>query len=199
MYTTTNPSHHDALAVHLNKMTGLKGDALLIFGGAVVTSICAQITVPIWPVPFTMQTFAVLLAGVSLGAKRGAMSQILYLLAGAAGAPVFASFHGGPIVFSGPTAGYLYAFPIAAGIAGFLAERGWDRKVSTTLVAMLLADCFILVFGSLWLAPFVEGFRDAWRLGAAPFVLTDLGKALVLTLLMPTAWNFVGRFERGNS
>ncbi len=125
-------------------------DATVVVAGAVLVALCAQIKVPIWPVPITGQTFAVLIVGGMLGARRGMAALGLYLAAGFAlqptfGLPVFAS--GGPAVL-----GYLAAFPLAAWIVGRATDRGWDARPDRRVLAMVAATATILVCGALWLA-----------------------------------------------
>jgi biotin transport system substrate-specific component len=120
------------------KGTGLLRDAVLVFGGAIGLALLAQIQVPLQPVPVTGQTFGVLLVGALLGSRRGALSMLTYLSLGAAGLPVFAGLGAGASHFAGPTGGYLVGFVMAAWLVGRLAERGWDRRIHTTALAMLL-------------------------------------------------------------
>jgi biotin transport system substrate-specific component len=95
----------------------------------------------------------------------------------------------------GPTGGYLVGFVIAAYVVGLLAERGWDRRVETTLVAMLLGNGVIYVFGLAWLAIFV-GAGKALLLGLFPFIAGDLAKLSVAALLLPTGWRLLGLREK---
>lgn len=144
-----------------------------------LTALTARITIPLpfTPVPITLQVMAVLLAGLVLGPKAGAASQIVYLTAIAAGLPLDARALG-PAALVGPTAGYLLGFVPAAFVSGWLAE-----KLSTTRANRFLAAvagvAVIYVTGVAWLAPTVGGLRPAWTMGVVPFILIDLGKALV--------------------
>lgn len=167
--------------------------ALLVAGGAALTAVAAQVTIPLpWtPVPLTGQTFAVLLCGAALGARRGFASQLAYLAAGAAGLPVLAA-GGGPQSFVGPTAGYLLAFPLAAAITGALAERRWDRNFLGTAAAMLLGSTVIFAGGCAWLARFV-GPSHVLQAGFLPFVPGDVLKASLAALALPAAWRVSGR------
>lgn len=163
---------------------------LLIPGASLLIAACAQVAVPLpfTPVPLTGQTFAVLLTGMALGSRRGALAIALYLAEGALGLPVFAGGAAGLAAFVGPTGGYLAAFPLAAFVAGCLAERGWDRKAHTTIAGMLLASLTIFLFGALWLARFVGGLGPALLQGVVPFLPGDLIKAVLAALLLPTLW-----------
>src|SRR5689334_15576696 len=128
---------------------GLRSNLVLIVAASALTALAAQLALPLpfSPVPVTGQTFAVLLTGAALGARRGAAAQLLYLAEGAAGLPVFAGWAGGAHVLLGPTGGYLVAFPFAAAIVGALCERGWDRRFGTMFVAMLLGSVAIFAVG----------------------------------------------------
>jgi biotin transport system substrate-specific component len=174
--------------------TGALRDAALIVGASLLTALAARAAVPVpWsPVPLTGQTFAVLLTGAVLGARRGALAQVLYLAQGAAGLPVFAAGLGGPLVFAGPTAGYLLAFPLAAAVTGALAERGWDRRFLTTFAAMLAGSAVILISGFAVIASFVPG-NQAMLVGLLPFLPGDVVKAVAAALVLPTAWRFLNR------
>ena len=164
-------------------------DVALIAGASLLTALAAQVAVPLpgSPVPVTGQTFAVLLTGAALGARRGFLAQALYLLEGASGLPVFAGGLGGAWLLAGPTGGYLVAFPLAAAVAGTLSERGWDRRFVGTLAAMLLGSAVILLAGAAWLARFLP-MPQALAAGAWPFVPGDLLKAVAAALALPAAW-----------
>jgi biotin transport system substrate-specific component len=157
-------------------------DWLEIVGFGLLTVLLAQARVPLpfTPVPVTGQTFAVLLAGAVLGARRGFLSQALYLGLGAVGLPVFA---GGSL--AGPTAGYLWSFPVAACLLGWMVERGAIRRTWSLLGAMLVADACILTAGVLWLRLTLTGsLRQAWLMGAAPFWAGEIFKISALALVL---------------
>jgi len=143
------------------------------------TALAARVTIPLpfTPVPITLQVMAVLLAGLVLGPNAGAASQLVYLAMIAAGLPLDAKAMG-PAALTGPTAGYLIGFVPAAFMTGWLVERLPAARVNRYLGA-LVGVGVIYVAGILWLAPAVGSLRTAWMLGAAPFILIDLGKALV--------------------
>lgn len=161
-------------------------DLALCAALAAVTAVCAQLSVAlpgISSVPFTLQVFAVVLAGASLGARRGFLSQLIYLLLGAVGLPVFAQLRGGLSVLVGPTAGYLWAFPLAAAVAGAAAgppERGRTPAVRLVLGAVL-ALVPVYVLGALWLVAsgVVPDPARAAQVGVLPFVAPDLVKAVL--------------------
>jgi biotin transport system substrate-specific component len=174
--------------------TGAVRQVALIAGASVLTALAARIAIPLpWsPVPLTGQTFAVLLTGAVLGARRGCAAQALYLAQGAAGLPVFAGGVAGLAAFMGPTAGYLLAFPFAAALTGHLAERGWDRSFLATLTAMLLGSGVILALGTAGLARFAPP-GTLLAQGMLPFLPGDLAKSAVAACAFPAVWRWVGR------
>jgi biotin transport system substrate-specific component len=166
-----------------------------------LTAAAAQFTIllPFTAVPFTMGPLAVLLTGAALGARLGFVAQALYLAAGAAGLAVFTpspTLPPGPLRLIGPTGGYLMAYPIAAFLTGYLAERGWDRRYLTSYAAMLAGLFLIFTGGVTWLAVAYTGsFAAAFAQGAAPFILADLVKAAAAAMILPQLWRFVGPAE----
>jgi biotin transport system substrate-specific component len=168
---------------------------------AALTAVAAQISVPLpfTPVPFTFQPMVVLVGSAALGSRLGVMSQVLYLLLGVAGLPVFAAspvLPQGAARLLGPTGGYLMAYPLAAFVAGSLAERGFDRRYATAVVAMACGLAVIFAGGVTWLALAVQparGFRSALATGFFPFIVADLLKLLVAGGVMPGLWWLTGR------
>lgn len=157
---------------------------------AALTAVCAQLSVTLpWvsSVPFTLQVFAVVLAGASLGARLGFVSQLLYLLLGAAGLPVFAQLRGGLSVLVGPTAGYLWAFPVAAALAGWAAGPMGSRPAGggRLVAGAVLAVVPVYALGALWLSisGVAPGLRAAVQVGVLPFVVPDLVKAALASLV----------------
>ncbi len=140
---------------------------------SILTAISAQISIPIKPVPFTLQTMVVLLAGAFLGARNGAYSQLLYIALGAIGLPVFAQTADGTMGFArliGPTGGYLLAFPVAAYLVGLLTEK--NQKYLTVIISMFVAELVVIAFGTLYLyAAYLHNFIDAVKAGAAIFTV----------------------------
>jgi biotin transport system substrate-specific component len=173
--------------------TGFLRDVLLVAGASGVTALAAQVAIPLpWsPVPITGQTFAVLLCGAVLGARRAFLAQILYLAEGVLGLPVFAAGAAGALILAGPTGGYLLSFPLAAAITGLLAERGWDRRFSTMLAAMLLGSIAIFACGLIGLSRFVPG-PGLLATGFLPFVPGDLIKSALAAAAFPGLWRMVG-------
>jgi biotin transport system substrate-specific component len=167
----------------------------------VLTVVAAQVSIPLpfTPVPLTLQPMVVLLGGAALGSRLGMTSQVLYLVAGLAGLPVFATspvLPQGIMRMLGPTGGFLLAYPFAAFLTGWLAERGFDRRYITSVVAMAAGLAAIFTFGIVWLAffaaPTPAGLPNALRLGLYPFVLADLVKLLAAATVLPAIWKLTG-------
>lgn len=166
-------------------------DALMIMTGAALMALMAQIAIPLpfTPVPLTGQTFAVLLIGAALGAKRGAASLGLYTALGALGLPVFAAAKSG---LSGPTLGYLLGFIAAAYLIGWLCERGLERSLRTSIIPFMLGTLVIYLFGAGWLAVFLRlSVNEAVAMGVTPFLIGDALKMAGAALALPAAWKFV--------
>jgi biotin transport system substrate-specific component len=170
----------------------------------ILTAIAAQVSIPLpfTPVPFTFQPMVVLLGAAALGPRLGMASQILYLGLGFAGLPVFASsplLPQGAARLLGPTGGYLMAYPFAAFVAGWLAQRGFDRRYLTAVAAMLCGLALVFAGGVLWLTiasrPSI-GLSGAIATGLAPFIIPDLLKLLVAAGVMPGLWRITGSASR---
>ena len=171
---------------------------------AVLTAVAAQVSVPLpfTPVPFTLQPMIVLVGGAALGARLGMASQVIYLLAGIAGLPVFATsavLPQGLFRLLGPTGGFLMAYPLAAFLAGYLAERGFDRRYLTSVVAMAAGLAVIFAFGIAWFAFFASpapvGLARALELALYPFIVVDILKILLAATVLPAVWTFTGRLR----
>lgn len=177
-------------------------DIVLVLAGAALTAGLAQLYIPMWPVPFTGQTLAVLLVGTALGALRGALSMAVYALVGVLGAPVFTEGSSGWSVLAGPTGGYIVGFVLASVVTGWLAQREWDRRVVGTLVTFLAGTATIYLVGLPWLATALASLGYPADLGSVlsaglvPFLVGDLLKALLAAALLPTAWSLLGRRSR---
>jgi len=172
-------------------------DALLVVLGSVLVALSAQVVVPLpWtPVPITGQTFGVLFVGALLGSRRGALAMVAYLLEGAAGLPVFAGGGATLAWLAGPTAGYLWSYPLAAWLTGRLAERGWDRRFATAVLALAAGNAVIYAVGLPWLA-FYVGIERVLVAGFFPFLPGAAVKIAVAAAALTGAWRLVGR-ERG--
>jgi len=171
-----------------------------------LTAAAAQISIPLpfTAVPLTLQPMVVLVGGLALGARLGFASQVLYLAAGIVGLPVFAAsatLPPGALRLLGPTGGYLMAYPVAAFVAGLLAERGFDRRYITSVMAMFAGLAIIFASGVTWLALFARtltggaavGIQSALATGLYPFILPDVIKLAVAASLVPALWRLVGR------
>jgi biotin transport system substrate-specific component len=167
-------------------------DILLVIGGSLCVAGMAQIRIalPFTPVPITGQTFAVLLVGASLGARRGTASLVLYLIQGLLGLPFFAGGASGLAYLLGPTGGYLVGFVAAACLVGLLAARGLDRRIPTALLAFLAGEIVIYFCGVAWLSVFL-GIPRAISAGFLPFLIGDVIKLVAAGLVLPTAWALV--------
>ena len=181
---------------HADLSAGVRVAAVLF--ATVATVVAAQISVPLpfTPVPFTLQPMIVLLAGAALGSRLGLTSQVCYLALGLAGLPVFAA---SPVLppglarLLGPTGGFLMSYPLAAFVAGYFAERGFDRRYLTSVVAMSAGLAIVFAFGVAWLAfglPHV-GLSAAVATGLIPFVPADIVKILLAATVLPAAWRFL--------
>ncbi|HEY1702505.1 MAG TPA: biotin transporter BioY [Trebonia sp.] len=169
---------------------------LTVLGAAALIALAARVSIPIpgTPVPITGQTFAVLLTAAALGPARGIAAQLVYILAGVVGMPVFAgAAHGTAVVF-GASGGYLVAYPLAALIVGYFARRGADRSVLRTLAVYAVASAVIYAIGTLWLCVDTGMSASAGiAAGVTPFLPGDAVKALLAAGLLPAAWKLVGR------
>lgn len=170
-------------------------DVALVLGGAGLTGLAAQgsfTVTSISPVPFTLQTLAVLLVGASLGSARGLLSMLVYLGAGVAGVPWFAHHASG---WAGNASfGYIVGFVLAAGVVGELARRGNDRGVLSTLGLMAIGDAILLAVGTVWLAVDLHlSASAAIAAGVTPFLIWDAAKLAFASVLLPGAWKLAGR------
>ena len=172
--------------------------------GAVVlatslTAAAAQFTMPLpfTAVPFVLTPLVVLLTGAALGARLGALTQVLYIALGIAGLPVFApsvTLPPGAFRLIGPTGGYLLAYPVAAFVTGWLAERGWDRRYLSSAAAMLLGLAIIFAGGVSWLAASVtHSLPAALTGGLSPFIALDVIKVAAAAAILPATWKLSGK------
>lgn len=169
---------------------GLVRKALLVIGGSLLLTMSAKINVPFYPVPMTMQTFAVIVIGAAFGWRLGALTVLFYLAQGAYGFPVFAGTPEkgiGLAYMAGPTGGYLLGFLAGAAVAGWLAERGWNRSILHLTLAMLLAHATIFLFGTAWLGALI-GYEKAWIAGVAPFYLATAFKTVLAATCLKACW-----------
>ncbi|MFI7007489.1 MULTISPECIES: biotin transporter BioY [Streptomyces] len=168
-------------------------DIALVLGGAALTGIAAQIAIPVpgSPVPVTGQTFAALLVGTALGARRGFLALAVYALAGMAGMPWFAE---GTAGFAMPSFGYVLGLMLASAAVGALARRGDDRSVWRTARAFLVGEAIVYAVGVPYLALSTGmSLTAAIAAGLTPFLIGDAIKAALAMGALPTAWKFVGK------
>ncbi len=166
--------------------------ALLVLAGTAVLALASQISVPMVPVPITMQTFAITMIGVLYGWRLGAATVLAWLGEAAIGLPVLANGAGGLAPFMGATSGYLVSFPIIAALAGLLAEKGWTgERVVLSFSAHVLANMLCLAIGGAWLM-LLLGVEKGLALGVVPFILGGVLKsALAAAVLMAIGCHFV--------
>ncbi|MEM7090913.1 MAG: biotin transporter BioY [Pseudomonadota bacterium] len=168
---------------------------VLVAVGILVLAVAAKIKIPMWPVPITMGTFAVLTIGTAYGARLGLITMLGYLLVGALGFDVFASSSAekfGLTYMMGGTGGYLIGYLLATVLLGALAARGWDRSVGKLAVALLLANVAIYVPGLLWLGQLYGWDNPILEWGLTPFLVGDAIKLGLAALLIPAVWKLVG-------
>jgi len=184
----TNATVADLLRPCEKRLAGFY-DVALIIGGSLLIGLCAhaKVWLPFSPVPVTGQTFAVLMIGSLLGARRGCLAVLAYIMEGAAGLPVFAVGIGSAALL-GPTGGYLFGFIPAVYITGRLAEKGWDRRIGT----MVFGNLAIYSFGLLWLCCLTGFSTMVLTLGLYPFIVGDLVKIISAAILLPSGWKLLG-------
>lgn len=190
------------MAVTMNKVLGevfgptegaakVAKDVALVLAGIAALTIAAKIRVPMWPVPVTMQTFAVLTIGAGLGLRLGLAAVLGYIALGALGFAVFTGEGAGLAYLAGPTGGYLLGFAVAAGTMGLLARRGWDRSAAGMAGAMLIGTAIIYAFGLAGMALlFLADKGAAWVLqyGMLNFLAGDALKLALAALVVPGLW-----------
>jgi biotin transport system substrate-specific component len=177
-------------------------DIALVTAGAALVAVLAQVAVPLWPVPVTGQTLAVLLVGASLGAARGAASLSLYALLGAVGLPIYSDASSGWSVLLGPTGGYIIGFIASAAIVGWAAERSWDRGWYKPIITFVGGSLVVFAFGLPWLAVSLgqlglpNDLQSVLVAGFYPFIIGGLIKAAIAAALLPALWAAAERSQR---
>lgn len=188
---TTQTIQFPTLADTLWEKPGWMRPLILSLVGAGLLTLSAKLKMPFYPVPMTMQTFVVLGLGMIYGWKLGASTVILYLALGAFGLPVFAGTPEkglGLAYMAGPTGGYLLGFVLAAATTGYLAEKGWDRKMVSTFLGMLIGNIMIYIPGLIWLGQVFGWDKPILAWGMTPFLLGDLAKIVLAMIIFPMAW-----------
>ena len=181
-----------------DKSNALLRKAILAIAGTMALWLSAKIQIPFYPVPLNMGTLVVLLIGAAYGWRLGLVTVALYLAEGAAGLPVFAGTPEkgiGLAYMLGSTGGYLAGFLLAAGVVGWLAERGFDRNVFTTALAMLIGNVLIYVPGLLWLGMLFGWDKPILEWGLTPFILGDLTKLALAAAILPGTWFLVNKIK----
>ena len=180
-------------------------DMFLVATGVLFTAAAAQVVIPIWPVPITGQTLAVLLVGSALGAVRGAVSLAMYALVGLLGLPVFApqddgSHLTGFAALAAPSFGYIVGFILSAALVGWIAERAGDRKVLGAALSFLGGTVATFAVGLPWLAITLGlSLESTLQFGLYPFIVGGLIKAAIAAVVIPGVWAIIARRDRGNT
>jgi len=182
-----------------DRSSALMRNAVLALAGTMFLALSAKIQVPLWPVPMTFGTLAVLMVGMAYGWRLAGATLMLYMAQGAMGLPVFAGTPEkgiGLAYMMGGTGGYLIGYVLAAMAVGWLAEKGWDRTVLGAALAMLIGNALIYVPGVIWLGALLGWDKPILEWGFTPFILGDVIKLGLAMFLMPMAWHFLGKRSR---
>lgn len=169
---------------------------LIVTVGILVLAVAAKIKVPMWPVPITMGTFAVLAVGAAYGARLGLVTILGYMIIGALGFDVFAGSSAqayGLTYMMGGTGGYLVGYVLATVVLGALAQRGWDRSIGWMALAMLIGNAVIYLPGLAWLGQLYGWDKPILQWGLTPFLLGDAIKLALAAVLLPAVWKLVDR------
>jgi len=198
----------DVIARPSSRARGLALDAGLVITGAAVVALLAQVSIPLWPVPITGQTLGVIVVGGALGSRRGAAALVTYMLVGLAGLPVFADFTGSIAAVAKPSFGFVIGFIFSAFVAGWFAEREWDRRPVLAFVGFAAASVVPFLFGIPYMALILNvvmgleySFWALLEVGLLPFIAGGLIKAGLAALIIPGAWALVRKADgaKGNS
>lgn len=170
---------------------GKLNQVLWVILGSALIALSSKVQLPIPPVPFTMQSYVILVLSMAMGFRMATATVLLYLAEGALGLPVFAS-GAGLAYMMGPTGGYLVGFLLAAMIVGYLADRGFDKKLSTAVIAMAIGTAVLFIPGVLWLSH-LFGMEKALAVGLHPFWYGMVFKLILGAITLPLAWKWVKR------
>ena len=182
-----------SLALPQKRAARLAAQFALALGGTLLLTLSAKTKVVLGPVDMNLQTLAVLLIASAFGLRLGLATLLLYLAEGAAGLPVFQSTPEkgiGIAYMLGATGGYLAGFVVMAAIAGWAADRGWDRSAVKLFGAFMAAEAVMMAMGFSWLALLI-GADKAWQFGVVPFIVPDLVKVALAAALVPAAWSLL--------
>ena len=197
----TMTAHNSTLVEAILPQTGIAiflKQILLVLAGIAVLALAAKIKVPMFPVPITMGTFAVLVIGAAYGPRLGLVTIIGYMLIGLLGFDVFAestSELNGLTYMRGSTGGYLVGYLVAIMALGFAARRGWDRSVPQMAIALLVGNVLIYLPGLIWLGILYGFSAQIFTWGLTPFLVGDAVKLVLAALLVPAVWNIVGKYR----
>jgi biotin transport system substrate-specific component len=184
-------SYYPTFITTLVNLSSWQRKLLATTSAALLLGAAANISIPTYPVPFTLQSLAVLLIGAFLGRKLGALAILQYLFLGAMGLPLFANGSGGIMALASPSSGYLYGYVFSAYLAGFAAEKGYDRHFILGLIAFACAHQLLFVFGVVYLMGYLHiTFIDALEVGYSPFVGIDALKFIIATGVMFSLWKY---------
>ena len=193
----------DLIARPSDRVRALALDAGLVLAGAAVVALLAKVAFWVGPVPITGQTLAVITVGAALGARRGAAALTTYMLAGLAGAPIFAGAVAGPAYVLMPSFGFVLGFIPAAFVAGWCAERAWDRRPVLAFLGFVGASIIPFLIGLPYMALILASVQGVtvtpaliWEAGVADFIVPGLIKAAFAALLIPAAWAGVRAIDR---
>jgi biotin transport system substrate-specific component len=188
----------DVIVRPSSRASALALDAGLVVVGAAVVALLAQVEIPLWPVPITGQTLGVIVVGAALGAWRGAAALTTYMLVGLAGLPVFAGFTGTVAAVGKPSFGFVIGFIFSAFVAGWFAERAWDRRPALAFVGFAAASVVPFLFGIPYMAFILNSvmgldysFGALLEVGLLPFIVGGLIKAGLAAAIIPGAWALV--------
>lgn len=192
----------DVIARPSSRARAFALDAGLVIAGAAVVALLAQVEIPLWPVPITGQTLGVIVVGAALGAWRGAAALTTYLLAGLAGLPIFAGFTGTVAAVAKPSFGFIIGFVFAAFVAGWFAQRAWDRRPALAFLGFAAATVVPFVFGIPYMAFILNvvmgldySFWALLEVGLLPFILGGIVKAGLAAAIVPGAWALVRKAD----
>lgn len=192
------PARRPVLVDAILPRAGAMTDVALVLAGAALVALLAQVTIPLPIVPITGQTLAVLVVGAALGARRGAAALTTYMLAGLAGLPVFAGFTGTIAAVATPSFGFILGFIPAAFLAGWFAERTWDRRPWLAMVGFVAASIVPFLVGVPYMAYILNVVMGAGydlggiiAVGVTPFIAGGLVKAAIAAIVIPAAWRSV--------
>ncbi|WP_028957997.1 biotin transporter BioY [Sulfitobacter sp. 20_GPM-1509m] len=179
-----------------DKLTLRARQVLMVAAGILLLAVAAKIKVPMWPVPITMGTFAVLAIGAAYGARLGLVTILGYMIVGALGLDVFAGSSAqtfGLTYMMGGTGGYLVGYVLATVLLGVLAQRGWDRSVGWMALAMLMGNAVIYLPGLAWLGQLYGWDKPILQWGLTPFLIGDVIKLTLAAVLLPGIWKLIDR------